>query len=54
LIFNWLNEYSSRYYDRVGIVDMPFPKPTEYYWDEESIGYSPHSRNWISVFKRKR
>jgi 4-amino-4-deoxy-L-arabinose transferase-like glycosyltransferase len=54
LIFDWLNEYSSRYYDRVGIVDIPFPKPTEYYWDEESIGYSPQSKHWISVFKRKR
>ncbi len=53
LILRWYEQYQREHYDRVGIVDITNPWETSYLWDEKSRGYSPQSRLWISVYKRR-
>jgi len=51
LVFNWFDDYSKAYYKKVGIVDIISPNLTVYKWDGESLGYTPQSDTWISVYK---
>jgi len=53
LIFTWYQKYLRKYYERVGIIDIYKDGNNLSLWDEESIGYTPQSRNWISVYRRK-
>ncbi len=53
LIFDWYEQYAKKYYDRVGIVDIIWPKSTIYYWGKEFAGYEPISKYWVSVYKKK-
>jgi hypothetical protein len=53
LIFNWFNNYSSKYYDLVGIIEIVGKNKSTYRWHQEAIGYSPRSPFWLSVFREK-
>jgi len=53
LIFDWFRKYQSKYYQQVGVVDIISNTSTVYLWNEQSVGYTPKSEYWISVFKRK-
>lgn len=53
LIFNWFNNYSSKYYELVGIVDIVGQDKSIYRWRQEAAGYSPRSPFWLSVFRKK-
>jgi 4-amino-4-deoxy-L-arabinose transferase-like glycosyltransferase len=53
LIFEWLNSYSPKFYDLVGVVDIRSVSQTIYRWDEQAKGYTPASEDWLTVYKRK-
>lgn len=53
LIMQWVAGYIQQYYDRVGIADIIPGESTAYRWDDEEAGYSPRSKYWVSVFKRR-
>jgi hypothetical protein len=52
-IFNWFSEYRRKYYQIVGMIDMPESGQTVYRWGSDATGYSPRSKSWFSVFQRK-
>lgn len=52
LIFDWVRDFCHKYYERVGIVEILNARQTRYYWDEESVGYHPRSRYWLSIHRR--
>ena len=53
LIFNWLDSYTSKYYEVEGVVDIISEDKTLYVWGEDSKKYTPLSRYWIGIYKRK-
>lgn len=53
LIHEWKYAYLHKYYLQVGVVDIVDSETTRYLWEEAAIGYSPVSRAYIRVFKRK-
>ncbi|MDI6829382.1 MAG: hypothetical protein QME62_12945, partial [Armatimonadota bacterium] len=52
-IFSWSTEYSRRYYQIVGLVDMLSNDWTNYYWDEEARNCVPQSQEYVIILKRK-
>jgi len=53
MIFNWFKEYRQKYYQTVGIIDIPESGQTVYRWGSNATGYSPRSKSWLSVAQRK-
>jgi hypothetical protein len=53
LIFQWVDRYTARDYERVGVVDVISPYETVSRWGEEAARYSPISQNWVWVFQRR-
>jgi hypothetical protein len=53
LIFDWFKIYHREHFERVGVVDIISQGQTIYRWDDEAVGYSPRSEDWISVYKRR-
>lgn len=51
-VIRWAKDYAKRHYRRVGLVDIISAAETRYLWDDASVGQSPRSTNWISVFER--
>jgi len=52
LILRWFKQYQQKYYHLVGVVDIMRPAGSVYRWNQDAIGYSPQSKNWIHVFRR--
>ncbi|MFZ1751074.1 MAG: glycosyltransferase family 39 protein, partial [Saprospiraceae bacterium] len=51
-IFDWSNEYLSKYYTKVGVVDLISKTQTVYKWDNEALGYTCQSPYFIYIFRR--
>lgn len=51
MMLSWLDQYQSKYYWPVGVIDIR-EKGTEYYWAPNLKG-PPESSQWIAVFQRK-
>ena len=54
MIFEWFEQYQQKYYRQVGVVDIIAPKHTAYHWGNSAVEYSPRSKNWLTVFQRKK
>ncbi len=52
-IFGWFEAYQ-RGFTRVGVVDIPAQRQTEYRWGDAAAGYAPRSDVWLMVFERAR
>lgn len=53
MIFKWFNNYWTKNYKEVGIIDIISINNTIYNWDEKAVGYSPRGISWVGVFQRK-
>jgi len=53
LIFDWFPDYSTKYYEQVGIVNIISTHQTDYIWGADAASYKPRSDCWLSVFRRK-
>jgi len=60
LIFRWAKAYVSRYYEQVGLVQIPHQGPPSFIWGEEAARFLPRTpgrdefvRPSISVFRRR-
>jgi hypothetical protein len=53
LIFDWFKGYKRDHFEKVGVVDILLSGQTLYRWDDDAIGYSPRSKLWLSVYKRR-
>ncbi|MBK5276299.1 MAG: glycosyltransferase family 39 protein [Desulfuromonadales bacterium] len=52
-ILDWKDGYLRNFYDTVGVVDIVNSATTRYTWDDKAAGYTPVSRAYVRVFKRK-
>lgn len=52
-VIHWGERYLREQYDRVGVIDIINGNTTRYLWGEESIGYTPASKFYVTVHKRK-
>jgi hypothetical protein len=52
-IFSWLEEYSLKHYQVVGVADIGWPAATEYRWGFEAARYRPRSQYGMAVFVRR-
>ncbi|UCF42746.1 MAG: glycosyltransferase family 39 protein [Planctomycetota bacterium] len=53
VIFEWLEQYTDKYYRKVGIIDIISQELTVYRWGRECEDYVPRSSHWVSVLQRK-
>ncbi|GAB4295454.1 MAG: hypothetical protein Kow0068_20060 [Marinilabiliales bacterium] len=53
IINNWFNDYSMKYYNLVGVIDMISPVQTNYVWYDKIPTYKPSGKYLIGVFERK-
>jgi len=53
LIFFWFQQYVEKYYEMVGVVDIITPEKTVYKWGDKSIKYTPVSKAFLFILKRK-
>lgn len=57
VIFRWSEQYHKKFYQKVGVIDIIVSLDrtihTIYRWDEQAVGYSPKSRFWLTVYRRK-
>jgi hypothetical protein len=52
-IFWWLDQARRSEFERVGIIDIVARERTEYRWDAEAVAYTPRSRFWVEILKRR-
>lgn len=52
-ILQWKNDYLRREYETEGIIDIVDSVTTRYKWGAETTGYTPVSKAYVTVFKRK-
>lgn len=52
-IFRWVESYSGREYDLVGVIDVFFGRDARYRWGNEADLSPPRSKEYFLVFKRK-
>jgi hypothetical protein len=52
-VFAWLEQARRSEFERVGIVDIVARERTEYRWDAEAVVYTPRSRFWVEILKRR-
>jgi hypothetical protein len=52
MIFAWVNDYVQKFYDVVGLVNILYPDPTEYYFDRLPDPM-PQLVNYILICRRK-
>lgn len=53
LIFKWRENFVGKNYDLIGVADILLLERTEYRWGEEAKKYTPRSRHFVLVHKRK-
>jgi hypothetical protein len=53
MIFKWFERYQQKYFRQVGVIDIIPVERTIYHWEEKVLGYSPRSKHWLLVFRRK-
>jgi len=53
IIFKWFQRYQEKYFRQVGVIDIISAERTIYHWEEKVLGYSPLSKHWLLVFRRK-
>jgi hypothetical protein len=53
MIFEWTEEYTDKYYRKVGIIDIISRELTVYRWGRECEDYKPRSSHWVAVLQRK-
>ena len=51
-ILTWANEFTSRCYGRVGLIDVHARGPATIVWDVESLRYVPRSASQVYVLRR--
>jgi MFS family permease len=54
LTYLWFDDYCSKYYDLIGIVDMIYPIKTIYRWGDSAEKYTPYSSSWIAIYQKKK
>jgi hypothetical protein len=52
-IFEWKKDYLRSGYDTAGIIDIVDSATSRYMWGVEAVGYTPVSKAYLTVFKRK-
>jgi len=52
-VFEWANEYITKNYNIIGVVDMIEGQSSVYVWREELTTYRPVSQNLIYIYERK-
>ena len=52
-IFDWLELYIAKHYEVEGIVDIVSKYETLYIWGEDSKIYTPLSKTWLAIYRRK-
>jgi len=52
-VFSWADSYVQNLYEQVGVIDILDATTTRYLWDDRVTGYTPLSRAFVSVYKRK-
>lgn len=52
-IFDWLETFLGRHYERVGLIDILSEVETNFYWDEAARGREPESRLHLGVYRRR-
>jgi len=50
-IFHWVDDYVEAGYELAGIVEFGFGE-SRYTWGADTIGYTPRSENYVSIWKR--
>lgn len=53
MIFNWFRSYEQKYYKTIGVIDLVSPEKTISHWRDAGVEYSPRSRYWLAIFRRK-
>jgi hypothetical protein len=53
MIFEWLAQYTDKYYRKVGIIDIISQELTVYRWGRECEDYGPRSSHWVAVLQRE-
>jgi hypothetical protein len=53
MIFKWFEQYQEKYFRQVGVIDIISAERTIYHWEEKVLGYTPESKHWLLVFRRK-
>lgn len=52
-IFFWFRDYQQKYYKTIGVIDIVSPEKTISRWRDAGLEYSPRSRYWLAIFRRK-
>jgi hypothetical protein len=53
LVFDWMGNYVSRNYQRVGWADIQSAERTVYQWDRAAASYVPQSATYLAVFRKR-
>jgi 4-amino-4-deoxy-L-arabinose transferase-like glycosyltransferase len=53
-IFYWIEQYASKFYHTVGIVDLISREQTIYRWGPEAANYSPQSKSYLLILRHNR
>ena len=49
----WMKPFLDSHYEKIGLVNLFYDKPSSYFWDESALDLSPTSVFWVGVYKRK-
>jgi hypothetical protein len=52
-ILYWASDYTSRYYETVGVVEIPPRAPAQFIWGPQAASWKPRTVNYLTVFRRK-
>jgi len=52
-VYDWYLRYALRHYNLVGVIDIAFPRPTEYHWGPTAGNHLPQSSTFVLVHRRK-
>lgn len=52
-IQSWYTRYGLRHYNLVGVVDIAYPRPTEYHWGPTAGNFPPQSSSFVLIHRRK-
>ncbi len=52
-IFSWFNEYVSKGYKLIGIVEMADGQQSVYTWNEALVNFSPRTQNLIYIYQKQ-
>ena len=53
MILPWSKLCAQKHYTLAGVLDIFQKGATQYYWDDEFVGYTHRSESWLAASKRK-